>query len=389
MIERKGLSIGSVNLIEQHMCVSPFERWAASFRCPYHCTGMKLPSSVQFLLPFCSILLPCLAPAQFSGPESVEYDPVGDRYFVSNTQSSSIKALTYDGTVIDFSTGLPDAPYGLEIMGEVLYACMGDGIRGYSLSSGEEVYERGLGASFPNGITTDGEFLYVTDFGSQRILKVDPIGDSHTVLVADTEGTPNGIVSDPTGDRLVVVFWGSNAPIKEVDRNTGELNVLLANSGLGNIDGITIDCFGNFLTASWAPSQITTWDPEFSGPGIELAIAGIGNPADIDFDQVNDRIAIPNTSLHTVVLHEMDCSTGVPDQQKAELVVIPNPVTDRVHVLPAFEEMQPYIILDGRGSLIGGGTLRPNGIIDLEELPPGAYVLHFTQANRLVRLVKQ
>src|SRR5690606_15501437 len=184
--------------------------------------------------------------------------------------------------------GLPDAPYGLEIMGEVLYACMGDGIRGYSLSTGEEEYERDLDASFPNGITTDGEFLYVTDFGTDRILKVDPIDDSHSTLVADTEGTPNGIVFDPTGDRLVVVFWGSNAPIKEVDRNTGEMNVLVANTGLGNIDGITIDCNGNFLTASWSPSQITIWDQDFLGSGIELAIPGIGNPADIDFDLVND-----------------------------------------------------------------------------------------------------
>src|SRR5690606_6097157 len=109
-----------------------------------------------------------------------------------------IKVLLYDGTVSEFATGLPDEPYGLEIMGEVHYACMGDGIRGFSLSTGEEVYERDLGASFPTGITTDGEFLYVTDFSSQSIIKVDPIGDSHSTLVADTEGTPNGIVFDLT-----------------------------------------------------------------------------------------------------------------------------------------------------------------------------------------------
>ena len=31
--------------------------------------------------------------AQFNGAESVEYDPAGDRYFVSNTQSHVISIL--------------------------------------------------------------------------------------------------------------------------------------------------------------------------------------------------------------------------------------------------------------------------------------------------------
>ena len=31
------------------------------------------------------MLISLPAAAQYSGPESVEYDPVGDRYFVSNT----------------------------------------------------------------------------------------------------------------------------------------------------------------------------------------------------------------------------------------------------------------------------------------------------------------
>jgi hypothetical protein len=40
-----------------------------------------------------------VAQAQYQGPGSVEYDPVGDRYFVSNTGSSLIRQQDQAGTV--------------------------------------------------------------------------------------------------------------------------------------------------------------------------------------------------------------------------------------------------------------------------------------------------
>src|SRR5690606_10183033 len=121
---------------------------------------------------------------------------VGDRYFVSNTTSGVIKQRDQAGTVTDFASVSP-APYGLEIMGDVLYACSGGTIKGYSLADGTLVYTRNLNGSFLNGLATDGSYLYVTDFSAARIYKVDPIGDSQSTLVSNTSGTPNGIVWRP------------------------------------------------------------------------------------------------------------------------------------------------------------------------------------------------
>ncbi len=345
---------------------------------------MLRPLSLSFLF-----FIPFILTAQFSGPESVEYDPNGDRYFVSNTQSSSIKVLDQQGQVTDFVTDMPDAPYGLEIMGEVLYAAMGTGVRGYSLISGEEVYSRNVNALFPNGITTDGTYLYVTDFQGNRIFKIDPVADTHSTLLNSTGGTPNGIVYDPAEERLVVVFWGSNAPIKQVDPETGAVEHLVLASGLTNIDGITIDCHGYFITSSWSPNRITRWEPSFTSPGVNMSVTGLGAPADLDLDHMNGRICIPNSSLNTVVLHEVDCSTGIPPMHQEEIQVIPNPVRDLVHVQPAFKKREPYLILDARGLMIGGGTLNPNAMLDLGQLKPGTYVLDFTSARRQVRFIKE
>lgn len=331
--------------------------------------------------------------AQYSGPESVEYDPIGDRYFVSNTQSRIIKVRTQDGTVNDFSAVLPNAPYGLEIMGDVLYACAGNGVRGFSLATGQQVYQRDLGASFPNGITTDGEFLYVTDFSSnpRRVLKVDPIGNSHTTLVPNAGGQPNGIVWDPVGDRLVVVFWGSNAPIKSYDRNTGAETVLVANTGVGNIDGVTIDCDGNFLIASWSPARISRFPPTFDQAGVNINVPGLSNPADIDFDHTNLRVCIPNSGNNTVTLFDYTCLTSGMEEERAtpSLRAVPNPTGDRLRLDPPLTDTQPYILLDVRGLLVGGGTLRPGAELDLSTLPAGVYLIHLTALDRRVRVVKE
>lgn len=331
--------------------------------------------------------------AQYNGPESIEHDPVGDRYFVSNTQTRVIKVLDQGGTVTDFSAVLPNAPYGLEILGDVLYACVGSGVRGFSLSNGQQVYQRDLGATFPNGITTDGEFLYVTDFSSnpRRVIKVDPVADSHTTLVPNAGEQPNGIVWDPIGERLVVVFWGSNAPIKAYDRNTGAETVLVANSGVGNIDGVTMDCDGNFLIASWSPARITRFLPSFDQAGVNLNVSGLSNPADIDFDITNLRLCIPNSGNNTITLFDITCLTSgiVEELITPPLRAVPNPTGDRLRLDPPLEDNQPYVLLDARGLLVGGGTLRAGSELDLSALPSGVYLIHLTDAHRRVRIVKE
>lgn len=338
----------------------------------------------------CLALLLCSLHAfgQYSGPESVEYDASGDRYFVSNTGSSQIRVRAQDGTVSTFAAVSP-APYGLEIMGDTLFACSGGGVKGYLLADGSQVFNRSLGATFCNGITTDGRHLYVTDFSGGRIYKVDAANNTHTTLVGSTGGSPNGIVWDPVGERLVVVFWGSNAPIRAYDRETGAATTLVANSGLGNIDGVTIDCNGNFITANWSPARISRWAPDFAGGEVNLNVAGLGNPADIDFDTVNDRICVPNSSNNTVLLVEVDCSTSVPEVMEETHRLLPNPVVDRLAVEPPLKQRTPFLLIDQRGSIAASGQLDPGAVLDVSPLAPGAYTLSMPSIGLALRFVRE
>lgn len=357
-------------------------RYLVPMRTPLTCRG----SSLVALL-FCAASVNW-ASAQYASPESVEYDPVGDRYFVSNLSSQLIRYRDQAGTVTTL-VDVGDAPYGLELLGDTLYACVGGSVKGFSTSDGTLVFDLDLNASFLNGITTDGSFLYVTDFGSSRIYKVDPVGNSYETLVSNTNGTPNGIVWDPVGERLVVVFWNANAPIKGYDRETGAAQTLVANTGLGNIDGITIDCLGNFLVASWSPDRISRFEPTFTQPAVDLGIAGLNNPADIDFDTVNDRVCIPNGPLNSVVLADVNCSTGIPEHRTYATVVIPNPTSGLVRIDPPFTTPEPFMVLDSKGALQASGTLRENALLDLATLPSGLYTILFTRHAQQVQVVKE
>lgn len=326
--------------------------------------------------------------AQYNGPESVEYDPVGDRYFVSNTGDGTIKQRAQDGTVSAFTTVTP-SPYGLEILGDMLYACSGGTLRGYALDSGTPISALGMDATFLNGITTDGTYLYVTDFSAQKIYRVDVTANTFSTWVANTAGTPNGIAYHAASDQLLVAFWGANAPVKAYDRATATLVGTVATT-LTNIDGIAVDCMDMVLLASWSPDRITRYEHGLLSPVFEnLMVPGLNNPADIDFDVVNNRVCIPNSGSNTVTLVDVDCSTTILEHRSYTTKVLPNPTTGLVSFDPPLRVAQPYMVMDARGLLLAGGTLRPNAMLDISTLPAGIYTILFTQSAQQMRVVKE
>jgi len=323
-------------------------------------------------------LLPLLACSQYNGPESVEYDPAGDRYFVSNTSDGTIKQRDQIGTVTPFASVSP-SPYGLEILGDTLYACSGGSVKGYLLSTGALVSNLNLGGAFLNGITTDGTYLYVTDFSDEKIFRVDPATNTFITWVANTNGTPNGIAYDATHDLLAVAFWGNNAAVKTYARNTAVLG-WSTNTGVGSIDGIAVDCLGGYLIASWSPDRITRFEPLVLTPTfVDLQVPGLNNPADIDFDAVHDLVCIPNSGANTVTLHSVSCITAVPEMNgSAAVVVSPNPTDGPLWLKGTSSTDLPYTLADAAGRTVRSGTLRTAAPLDLGSLVPGVYQITIT-----------
>lgn len=284
----------------------------------------------------CLLLFPLFTFSQTSfGGESVEWDPTGKRWFVSDNgtsivQRDSMANLSY------FGTGL-DASHGMEVMGNTLFACNGDDIYGYDLTTEMQVMSVNIpGAVFLNGLTNNGvDMLYTTDFSDKAIYSIDvsdlnnPVVDT---LAQNLTRTPNGIIYNGSNNRLIFVTWGANASIMALDLGTLQTSTLTTTT-FSNIDGIDEDNDGNYFISTWTPDRITMYDSLFSGPGMTITAPGVNNPADICYAKEIDTLAIPNGN-NTVTFVGFGPVTGVEEDLAtvSGLGVYPNPASEQSYV---------------------------------------------------------
>ena len=264
---------------------------------------------MKTLLTVAILLLSCfnLVAQSLSGVESVEYDPINNRYLASsdNGPNSAIVAIAPNGGLSYFGTGT-DADYGMEVMNGTLFVISNNDIKGYDLVSENEVMSLDIpGVGFLNGMGNNGiDKLWVSDFNGYAIYEIDVNNFNAPTynMVADqselgTTNKPNGIVYDGTNNRILFVNWGSGnplppIPIKAMDLTTYNVTTVVANTGVGNIDGIDADGDGSWYISSWTPARITKYSNDFSTSEI-ITVPGINSPADICYSPETDTLAIP------------------------------------------------------------------------------------------------
>ena len=255
------------------------------------------------------IICACLGSTLFAqfpyNIESVEYDPSGDRWFVSNGSSNLLSTIDAGESWEYF--GNAQANYGMEVMGDYLFTIAGGQIRAYALADGFQVSSVNVtGSNFLNGMGSDGNgTLIVSDFGTGRIIKIDASSATNmsvSTLVANTGTTPNGVVVDVANNRAVVVNWGGNADILGIDLDSGAITTLVDGTGLGNCDGIDMDSQGRFYVSSWSPNAITRFSADFSEQET-VVNSGLSSPADISYSIETDTLGVANSGNAQVTFH--------------------------------------------------------------------------------------
>ncbi|MBO9663716.1 SMP-30/gluconolactonase/LRE family protein [Dokdonella sp.] len=268
-----------------------------------------------------ALLLACTAAGaaaqSLNGPESIEFHPRSGRYFISNT-AGGIQQRAPDGTLSLF-TDAPTSPYGIELLGGVLYVLDSGHLKGYDVDSVEPVLDLAIaGASFLNGITSDGAHtIYLSDFGARKIHRVDvaDLAAPTQSVLTPTAQTPNGLAYDRAGNRLLVATWTSNAKILEIPLDGTPTPATLIQTQLGNIDGITLDCHGAIVVAPWSCGSggcLRRFDPPFALDSPAQVLAdGLSNPADIDYNRLSGEIAVPESGANQVSFHPTGCEAAV------------------------------------------------------------------------------
>jgi hypothetical protein len=314
----------------------------------------------------------------YNGPESVVYDPAGKRYFISNNGANQILQRDSSGQLSVFSTSISSGPHGLEIANNTLYVCDGGSVKGFSLANGAQVMNLSTGGTFLNGICYDGgNFLYVSDFSTKRIYKINISAQSSSLYINSLAKSPNGIIFDGNNQRIIWVTWGTNAPIMQASLADSTAAQLKATT-LGNCDGIVRDNNGNYYVSAWSTQSVHRFDSTFTAAPT-VAVSGLSNPADIYYNTENDSLVSPNSGNNTVTFHYLGSTAPTAVQQNTEnnLRFYPNPAADFIHIENSTGENLTAELYDltGRKLLVFENLSSNRPQVNISGLEIGLYVM--------------
>jgi hypothetical protein len=320
----------------------------------------------------------------YSGPESVEYDFANNRWLIGNRTSKQILARDSDGnlSVLIPADSIGSAePLGIEIVGNVLYVCCGSRVKGFDLTTLEEVFNVNTGGEFLNGITHDNAGnLIVTAFTSKEIFKLNIADETSTLIASNLGPSPNGIIFDEANNRCVFVNWGSNAPIKAISLADNTVSTLITTS-YSNCDGIAVDGDGNYYISVWGGNQCVKYNNDFSSSPVQV-VSGLNKPADMFFNIPDMVLGIPNNGNNTVTFVQF--ALNVPEILNSSTLVYPNPASTQLIIEFNENSAAPQLIsvydMSGKWvqSLGSEAFVFDNGKITLncESLQSCAYFLH-------------
>lgn len=120
---------------------------------------------------------------EFQVPESVAFDPLTNRYFVSNYGGGNIVQIDSIGEKKYFKEGL-SKPLGMIIYENTLYVVDNPKtIKGFDIRDGNLIFELQINeALFLNDITSDNSgFLYVTDSNAKAVFKINIASQTYSL----------------------------------------------------------------------------------------------------------------------------------------------------------------------------------------------------------------
>ena len=192
----------------------------------------------------------------FLVPESAAYDPETNAFYVSNYDGYNpsqgagrqhVSKLEADGKVaaLQWVSGLNN-PTGLAVRNRRIYAVERAGLVEIEISTAKIINRIALpGAGFPNDVAlADNGDIFISDSRKNCIYKVSG-GRAEEWLNSPSLPAPNGI---HVLKGKVIVGTNGDGCLKAVDLETKAVSVV-ANLGVGTIDGIESDREGNLLVS--------------------------------------------------------------------------------------------------------------------------------------------
>jgi hypothetical protein len=260
----------------------------------------------------------------FQIPESAQYDPVDDVYYISNVADPfggggfiSRIAASASGDVsgepdYQWITGLT-SPFGMALEGDLLYVVDRDGLYVFEIDRTDgtatqvDFIALGVAGSLLNDVCLgpDGS-IYVTDTGLDLITGptgTDAIyrimnGDVSVLLAGPALEGPNGCFVDGAS-----VFWTTFLSNKLYRTNPSGKIFTAAELPGGGIDSV-VRVGGFFYLSSWEGAGVYRAS---RGGSQAVLIAEVETPGDMGYDSQRNRLLVPSVfsadgAVHVVPL---------------------------------------------------------------------------------------
>ena len=330
------------------------------------------------------LFLYTLSFGQLNGPESIDFDPINNRYLIANKNDGKIMQRSSNGTISQFVGGLSPNHYGIEVVGTTVYACCDGMVLGFDLTTGLQVFSVNLVASFLNGITHDNSGnLFVTDFSAKKIYRIKIANQASNVFAQNLTQSPNGIIFDEPSNSLVFVNWGSAAKIKRCSLADSSVITILTTS-YTNIDGIARKANGDFYISTWGTNSVYKYNNDFTATPT-LIVSGLSSPADIYYNDLTDTLAIPNSGNNTLTFVGQSTASLL-EQNFSEVAIYPNPSANLLFISSSEKQIARIELINESGQV---DAIYPvdNSLevsIDIKDTEKGTYFVRLYDNKKIL-----
>lgn len=257
----------------------------------------------------------------FKMPESVEYDLVNDRYYVSNVNdgvmlqdgNGSIGLIDGSGKLIevDWVTGL-HSPKGLALHKDKLYVADVKQLVVINVTSGKVIARYAADESIVlNGVAVnENGSVFVSDWMGNRIYKLEE-GELKVWLDTAELNSPNGLWVDTIN--LYVASWGSyikddfstetSGNIKKISLKTKTIETLKQKNQWFNMDGIYPYTDGKWLVSDYIKGEVFLLN---TNGEIEKSLKLKKGAADFYYIHKKKLIIVPLMRDNQVVAYTLD-----------------------------------------------------------------------------------
>lgn len=242
-----------------------------------------------------------------NGPDDLVFDLKNHRTLVGNWAGNNIVAIDTNSNQSIFKTGITNC-HGMELFGDTLYASGYNKIYCININSAATIKEITVtGASHLGPIALDSinMVIYVSDWGANKIFKVNLINNTSSTLVnSGVVVTPMGVLLDRNNNRVILLGYGTNVPIRAIDISSGNVTTIKP-TNLSDLDAITRDKFGYIYITSYALGNVYKIDSSFANSPT-LISSGHSGPSGLGYSYANHKLGITNYDSNKIKIIDLN-----------------------------------------------------------------------------------